>query len=281
MVALDLTQMDAVLLRYVSFLNSIFSVQQIYFVHNIKQSVLNTLYEDILHDDIAIDEIVEEELKRTIAKNYEGSAAHKLVVTSDLYTEGALTDLAKEYTIDVVVVGNKSELKGTRALPQKLVRMLSSHLLLVPEETRPALNTILAPTDFSNNSILSLQAALMMARQSGGTIESLHVYGIPSFYFPYIDTEKALEETRKHLDNRFLELRKKHALPSEVHFKYIDKKESSVVEMIEREAERGDFDMIVISVRGANNLTSLFIGSTTNDLLLSNQKTPLLIIKKR
>lgn len=281
MVALDLTQMDAVLLHYVSFLNSIFSIRHIYFVHNIKQSVLNTFYEDIISEDIEIDKIVEEELKRTIAKNYKGPAAHTFTVTSDLYTESALTDLAKEHDIDVVVVGNKTAFKGTGALPQKLVRMLSSHLLLVPEESRLALSKILAPTDFSNNSALSLQAALMIARQTNGVVESLHVYGIPSFYFPYIDSDKAHEETRKHLHSRFLELQKKHALPTDISFKYLDKKDSSVVEMIEREAERGSFDMIIISARGANNLTTLFIGSTTNDLLLTNRKMPLLIIKKR
>lgn len=281
LVALDLTEMDAVLLRYVSFLNSIFSIQHIYFAHNIKQSVLNSLYDDIISEDIKIDEIVEQELARTIAKNYEGPASHSLIVTSDLYTESALTDLAKENNIDVVVTGHKTELKGTGGLPQKLVRMLNTHLLLVPEEAQPALNKILAPTDFSNNSVQALQAALLIAGQVKCEVESLHVYGIPSFYFPYIDSEKAHEQTRQHLHGRFVELQKKHGLPADVRFKYIDKKEYSVVEMIEREAQRGSFDMIVISARGANNLTTLFIGSTTNDLLLSNQKMPLLVIKKR
>lgn len=279
LVALDLTEMDAVLLRYVSFLNSIFSIQHIYFAHNIKQSVLHSLYDDIIIDDIKIDEIVEQELKRSIAKNYEGRASHSLIVTSDLYTESSLTDLAKEHDINVVVAGDKTELKGTGGLPQKLVRMLNTHLLLVPEESRLTLNKILAPTDFSSNSIQALQASLLIAAQTKGEVESLHVYGIPSFYFPYIDREKAHEETRKHLHSRFIELQKKHALPSDTLFKYVDKKESSVVEMIQREAERGNFDMIIISARGANNLTSLFIGSTTNDLILSNQTMPILVIK--
>lgn len=279
LVALDLTEMDAVLLRYVSFLNSIFSIQHIYFAHNIKQSVLHSLYDDIIIDDIKIDEIVEQELKRSIAKNYEGRASHSLIVTSDLYTESSLTDLAKEHDINVVVAGDKTELKGTGGLPQKLVRMLNTHLLLVPEESRLTLNKILAPTDFSSNSIQALQASLLIAAQTKGEVESLHVYGIPSFYFPYIDREKAHEETRKHLHSRFIELQKKHALPSDIRFKYVDKKESSVVEMIQREAERGNFDMIIISARGANNLTSLFIGSTTNDLILSNQTMPILVIK--
>lgn len=281
LVALDLTEMDAVLLRYMSFLNSIFSIQHIYFAHNIKQSVLNQLYEDILGEDIRIDEIIEEELKRNITQNYTGASDHSLIVTNELHTESALTELAVDHQIDVVVVGDKSELKGTGGLPQKLVRMLNTHLLLVPEGARLELQKILATTDFSGNSVQALQAALLLARQTKSEIEALHVYGIPSFYFPYIDRDKAQEQTRKHLDSRFLELQKKHALPADIQFKYVDKKEYSVVEAIRREAEKGKFDMIVISARGANNITRLFIGSTTNDLILSNQTMPILVIKKR
>ena len=281
LVALDLTEMDAVLLRYVSFLNSIFSIQHIYFAHNIKQSVLNKLYEDIIGEDIHIDQIVEEELKRSIAQHYDGSASHSLIVTSEQHTESALTDLAKDHDIDVVVAGDKTELKGTGGLPQKLVRMLNTHLLLVPEGSRLALHKILAPTDFSSNSIQAMQAALLISGQTKGIVDALHVYGIPSFYFPYIDREKAQEQAKKHLHIRFSELQKKHALPVDIRFNYVDKKEYSVVEVIQREADKGAFDLIVISARGANNLTRLFIGSTTNDLILSNQTMPILVIKKR
>ena len=279
LVALDLTEMDAALLRYISFLNSIFSIQHIYFAHNIKQSVLHKLYEDFISEDIQIDQIIEDELKRSIAKNYTGQAPYSTVVTNEIYTESALTDLTKEHAIDVVVAGDKTELKGTGGLPQKLVRMLNTHLLLVPEESRLELNKILAPTDFSGNSIQAVQASLLIAGQTKGEVEALHVFGIPSFYFPYIDREKAEEKTKKHLHSRFVELQKKHALPADTTFKYVDKKEYSVVEAIQRESERGRFDMIVISARGANNLTRLFIGSTTNDLIQSNQTMPILVIK--
>lgn len=280
MVALDLTQMDPILVKYVSYLSSIFNIKQIFFVHNIKQSVLYNLYEDFISEDLAIDKIVEEELERTISENYSGKVPQQLMVTSDDYTESVLTELAKENKIDVVVVGNKNALQGTGALCQKLVRMLHAHLLLIPDETQQVLNKILVPTDFSAESAISFQAARRIAEQSGGQIEALHAYGIPSFYFPYIDTEKAHEETKKHLDSRFAQFRKKYFLPDHIRFKYVDKKNSSIVETIERVADKENFNMIIVSARGANNITSLFIGSTTSDLLVRNRKMPLLVIKK-
>lgn len=61
-------------------------------------------------------------------------------------------------------------------------------------------------------------------------------------------------------------------------FKYIDRKDLSVVEAIELHAEKEDFDIIVVSARGTSKIASLFIGSVTNDLLIRNRDMPLLVI---
>lgn len=281
MVALDLTEMDPILCRYVSYLSSAWNIKQLYFAHNIKQSELYNLYEDFFTEDIDVENVVESELKRCISENYSGPVPHQLVITTDNYTEGIITHLAKEYKVDVVVTGNKDALQGTGGLSQKLVRMLPSHLLLVPEQAKESLNKILVPTDFSADSALSFLAARSLVESSKGEIEGFHVYDIPSFFFPYIDTEKAHDQTKKHLHTRFQQFNKKHRLPEYVQFKYTDKGDSSVAEMVEREAEKGGFDMVVVSARGANNITSLFIGSVTSDLLLKNRTMPLLVVKKR
>lgn len=281
MVALDLTEMDPIILRYVSFLCTVWNIKHLYFTHNIKQLELYNLYEEFFTEDINIENIVEQELKRCISENYKGSTPNTLLITADNYTEGILTHLAKEYKIDIVLTGNKNALQGTGALSQKLVRMLQSHLLLVPEEAEATLKSILVPTDFSADSASSILAASSLVERFGGEVEAFHVYDIPSFFFPYIDTEKAHDQTKKNLHTRFEQFNKKHRLPVHVQFRYLDKGDSSVVETIEKEAEKGKFDMVVISARGANNLTSFFIGSITNDLLLRNRKMPLLVIKKK
>ena len=279
MVALDLTEMDEILLRYVSFLENVWNIKNLYFTHNIKQSELYNLYEEFFREDINLDQVVEQALKKTIRENYTGTSPHNLLITSDNYTEGILTHLAKEYKIDVVVTGNKDALQGTGALSQKLVRMLQSHLLLVPEETNHQINKVLVPTDFSSDSAKSFLAARSLVERTHGEIEALHVYDVPSVFFPYIDTEKAIDRAKKHLHTRFEQFNKKNQLPDYIRFKYLDKGDLSVVETIGQEAENGDFDIVVISARGANNLTSLFIGSITNDLLLQNRKMPLLVVK--
>ena len=279
LVAMDLTQMDAILLRYVSYLCEVWNVQHVYFVHNIKQYDLTSLYEDFFDKDITIESIVEKELERCIKDNYTATIPHELLITSDDYTESILTHMAKNLNAGVVIMGNKDELQGTGALTQKLVRMVSAMVLLVPEETKNQMNKILVPTDFSAASANSIKEAQRLAEKSSGEIEALHVYNIPSFFFPYINTEKAMDKTLEHIENKIKQFRKKYKFPEEMKFNHLDRSENAVVDVIEKYADKGEFDMIVVSARGANNITKLFIGSITNELLTQKRKMPLLVVK--
>lgn len=279
MVALDLTEMDPILLEYVSFLSTVWNIDHLYFTHNIKQYKLYDLYDEFLEEGISLEDIVDRGLQRTIDKHYTGSVPHTLLITTDDYTESILSHLANEYDIDIMVVGNKDELQGTGALNQKLVRMLDANVLLVPEEANREMKNVLVPTDFSAVSARCFAVAQSLVERSGGKIEALHVYNIPSFFFPYINTEKAIDKTKLHLSEKVKQFRKKYKLPDHLPFRYIDREDLSIVEAIEIHAEKEDFDIIVVSARGGNNITTLFVGSVTNDLLIRNRSMPLLVVR--
>ncbi|MFB9055790.1 universal stress protein [Mariniflexile ostreae] len=279
MVALDLTEMDPILLGYVSFLCKVWNIEHLYFTHNIKKYKLYDLYDDFLEEGITLEDIVDRSLEKTVAKHYTASVPHTVLITSDDYTESILTHLAENYKIDIMITGNKDELQGTGALSQKLVRMLDAHVLLVPEEAKHIMENVLVPTDFSSASAKCFKVANSLVERSGGKTEALHVYNIPSFFFPYINTEKAIDKTKLHLKEKVKLFRKKFKLSEQVPFKYTDRRDLSVVEAIELHAEKGDFDIIVVSARGGSTITSLFVGGITNDLLIRNRKMPLLVIK--
>ena len=279
MVALDLTDMDAILLSYVSFLCEVWNIEHLYFTHNIKQYKLYDLYDEFLEEGITVEDIVDRGLQKTIDKYYTALVPHTLVITSDDYTESILSHLAEEYKIDIMVTGNKNELQGTGALSQKLVRMLDAHVLLVPEEAKHRMENVLVPTDFSSASAMCFAVADSLVARSGGRIEAIHVYNIPSFFFPYINTEKAIDKTERHLKEKVKQFRKKYKLSEQLSFRYTDKEDLSVVEAIEIHAEKEQFDIIVISAKGGNKITSLFLGGVTNDLLIRNRKMPLLVIR--
>lgn len=279
MLALDLTKMDEILLNYVSFLCKVWKVKHLYITHNIKQYKIYDLYDDFLREDITVEDIVDKALQRNIEKYYTCSVDHTLIITADDYTESILTHLIREYQIDLLITGNKDELQGTGALSQKLVRMIDAHLLLVPETTKHQIKKILVPTDFSSGSAKSFKIAKSLAEQTQAEIGALHVYNIPSYFFPYINSEKAVDKTERHLQTKVKQFRKKYELGQDLKFRYTDREELSVVEAIENHALKGNFDIILVSVRGGNNITSLFVGSVTNALLIRHREMPLLVVK--
>ncbi|PWH84892.1 universal stress protein [Brumimicrobium oceani] len=279
MVALDLTKMDPILINYVNFLCTVWGMEHIYFVHNIKQYKLESLQESFLEEGISIEEVIDKELQRSIEQYYTADIPYTVLLTSDDYTESILTHLSKEYKIDIMLTGNKDALQGTGAMSQKLVRMMDANVLLVPEKTRHELSKVLIPTDFSADSANSFKVTKTIIASSKGKIEALHVYNIPSFFFPYINTEKAIDKTRNQLKEKVQQFRKRYQVPEDIPFKYMDRKDLSVVEAIEKHAEKEDFDLIVVSARGGNKIASLFIGSVTNDLLIRNRKMPLLVVR--
>lgn len=279
MVALDLTAMDPILLAYVSYLCSVWNIEHLYFTHNIKQYKLSDLYDEFLEEGITIEDIVDRGLQKTIDKHYTASVPHTVLITSDDYTESILSHLAKEYDIDIVVLGNKDELQGTGALNQKLVRMLHTHVLLVPEAAKHKMENVVVPTDFSPGSAKCFNVAQSLVERSGGKIEGLHVYSIPSVFFPYINTEKVIDKTKEHLKDRVKHFRKRYKISEEIPFRYMYRDDLSVVEAIELHAEKGNFDIIVVSARGGSKIKALFVGSITNDLLINNRDMPLLVVR--
>ncbi|GGW56352.1 nucleotide-binding universal stress UspA family protein [Winogradskyella epiphytica] len=278
MVALDLTEMDAILLKYVSYLCKVWNIEHLYFTHNIKQYKLYDLYDDLLEEGITVEDIVDRSIQNTVDKHYTGSVPNTVLITSDDYTESILTHLAKKYKVDIMVTGNKDELQGTGAMNQKLVRMLDTSVLLVPEEAEHKMENVLVPTDFSSASAKCFSVADSLVERSGGNIAALHVYNIPSFFYPYINQEKAIDKTERHLKEKVQQFRKKYKISEDIPFRYTLREDLSVVDAITRHAEKGKFDMIVTSARGGNKITKLFIGSVTNDLLVSHIKVPLLVI---
>src|SRR5690554_1231682 len=84
MVAMDLSEMDAILLNYVSFLSTVWGMEHIYFIHNIKQYKLDSLQDSFLEEGVSIEAIIDKEMQRSIEKNYSGTAPHTVLLTTEI-----------------------------------------------------------------------------------------------------------------------------------------------------------------------------------------------------
>ena len=278
MVALDLSNMDKIVLNYLNYLTQIWNIEHIDFIHNIKKSELHNVLDDFVEDTVHLEDIIERELTRVVKDNYTSSTSYEIHVASDNYTESIFSFFAKENKIDLIILGKKSELQGTGGMSLKLVNMINCHMMLVPEEVENKLEHILIPTDFTANSAKSFQMAMHMRKQQNCKLQALHVFNIPQVYFPYIDRQKAIDKTQEHLDNKFAAFTRRFKI-NDIPFKHFYRRDSSVVESIRKYAREENADMIIMSAKGGNKLTSLFIGSITKDMLLQDFRMPVMVVR--
>lgn len=279
LVGLDLTEMDKIVIEYISFLTNVLEIDQVYFIHNIKQLDVMDILEEYIKED-SLEEIIDKELNKTINTHYKSDTPFELLVSEDNYTESLITYISTKYEINWVMLGLKNEMQGTGGLSQKLVRMLTCSLLLIPENAPKSIEKILIPTDFSAPAARTFQVAKGVAESFKSSIDVLHVFNIPSFFFPYIDNKKAIDKTSENSQERYSHFIKKNKVNTEnMCFNSIYQGESSVVDIIVDTIRKKDINMVILAARGANKLTSLFVGSTTQGLILKNLTVPLFIIK--
>lgn len=278
MLALDLSKMDIALIKYLNYLSKTWDIEQVDFVHNIKQTELYSIYEEIADDSINLEEIISKNIQETIEEHIHSDIVYDVHISSDNYTESVLSHQAKSFKTDILILGKKSSLRGTGSMTRKLVRMIDCNILLVPENVACKLDKILIPTDFTVNSSSAFKIAEKLQEYNSFEMNTVHVYSIPSVYFPFINRDEAKDKAERHLKQRYQTFVKRHKLQN-IPFHLIYQQNKTIAELIIEYMDKEQMDLCVLSARGGNKITALLIGSITNELLLEEVKKPILIVK--
>ena len=147
-----------------------------------------------------------------------------------------------------------------------------------------AIQRIVAPTDFSRHSELSLEAAVEMAQRFGAELHVLHIV-VPQIYQsempemmmpPFEDlTEDMLAAARRRMDTWRQGVPK--GLKLETHVIESTRKEDiAICEFAGKQAA----DLIVIGSHGHTGLAHLLLGSTAEQVV-RHAKCPVLVVKPR
>src|SRR5690606_38921158 len=109
-----------------------------------------------------------------------------------------------------------------RLLTQALVNGAQCNLFLIPDGTRPKINKILVPVDFSEQSREGLSVAIDLAGELNATIDCLHVYTVPSGYHTSgKDYSEYAEIMKKNAIKEAASFEKKLATSTQLHFQYV------------------------------------------------------------
>lgn len=283
MIALDLSEMDKTLLGYTKILNLFLRPEEIHAVHVQKHEEIpdEVLIEFPNLREKLEDAYIQELVERIESFDIVGTSMKYKVLQGNPLKE--VLKKSHDEAIDLLVVGKKNASTNSGLVPQKLARKSSSHVLLVPENVNNELKKILVAIDFSDFSKLALQSAIDLASQCGAEIICQHIYEVPT---GYSKIGKSFEE--------FAQIMKGHAEKSFdkfiADFETEDLKITSVFTLnnqqkvaskIEECAEQFNVNLIIIGARGRTNVAAILLGSVTEQLIGSMEKTPILIVKKR
>ncbi|MTI29562.1 universal stress protein, partial [Xanthovirga aplysinae] len=187
-------------------------------------------------------------------------------------------------SVDLIVVGRKSELKGSGVTIHRLARRADCSILFVPENFQPQkLTKILVPSDFSERSKNALARAINIAKKNDATIICQNVYKVPVGYHytgkSYEEFALIMENNARREYEKFISSIDSRGVPIQPNFS-LDKNDNPS-NAIYQMSEDTKAQLIVIGAKGQTATAAIFIGSTAERLVKHNFRQPLLMVRAK
>ncbi|GMQ23436.1 hypothetical protein Aoki45_01180 [Algoriphagus sp. oki45] len=286
-VCLDQTPLDQTLIEHAAFIAKVNQTKKIYFTNVIKNL---SIPKEILEEFPNLVENMVNERKEAMEKLVEEHFPKiKGISISYVVKEGNLSKkilkLAEEKSVDMILIGRKVDLPGTGVASQRLARRASCSLLIVPEGSKPKINRLLVPSDFSEYSKDALEEAIMIVEKHGGNAEIIcqNVFSVPTgYHFTGKSYEEFTEIMRMHAEINYKKfIRRIDTKGLKIIPIYTKDDDDDPVQEIVNMALEQNVDGIIIGAKGRTAATALFIGSMAERLIQYNDSLPLLVTRPK
>ncbi|GHA61838.1 universal stress protein [Pontibacter akesuensis] len=277
MVCLDLSDIDEKLVAFTRSICQRLPVKKVYFVHNIKTSELSEDFRETF-GDIDLSKEVEANISDIVAEHFAGGCDHEVLVSEEPNTEVMMADLVKRYDVKLTLLGKRMSNKSTGSLGTKLLRILPCSILVFPETASFNIERVLTPIDFSDASVHALRLSKSLADELRLSLEIMHVYKLPTQYFPLISEEKAIKKAEEVVNGKFKELQKRHTEVAGVPYTLVRAAGKSTAERISLQLRKGKHDLLVLGLKGNNPIPSLSLGSVPTKIYNMDIDTPLWLV---
>lgn len=278
MVGLDLSDHDEHLIKYTYDLSNIFKPDEIVFSHIKTRNEIPDRFKTV--EDDSREEILEQ-IKAKVTKVFKDQKNVKCEVHEgtphfDLWRETFL------HHTDLFLVGEKNIRDGRKLVPEKFVRKSFCSVLFVPPVTQP-IKKIWVPIDFSESSKDAIEFAVQIREHCPGSSITCHyIFETPSI--DLVDSELRKEYVdyfRNESAKQFKDYIEKVPNSAKIDIKLTPWLYADVADHVKEEAEEALADIIIMSSGGKTRITSLFLGSSTSELIKLEKKIPLVILKQK
>lgn len=288
MLALDRSDTDLCMLRYVKLLANYYRPELIQGVHIVP--TLDKFYADFVQKNEAAflaKKTLDDTLKAELLKHMQFYFPDEPTINIDVdIIEGKpstkLLEEAGFRDIDLLVVGNKKDSLGSGITAKLVSRRFEGSVLFIPEKPHTQMHRIVVPIDFSENSARALREAWdIYTIQTGASVIAVHVIdSLPFLHYQTSRSNKQFEEyLRKDIYEAWEKFCEKYALPhGRIKFEIINQVDKKIAKAVHEYAAACQADLIIVGRQGHSRLTLAIMGSNTEKLLSIEKETPILII---
>lgn len=283
LVGLELSGGDSHLLKYLRLFNSVIHPKKVLFF-NVHQEI--RIPSPVLEAYPEIEEkinnvFIKDMVEKTENSHLSGCETEYEAIQGDVVT--AIIKKSKEPEVELMLLGRKEHKSRRHLAYKKMARKADCSVLIVPEDSRSSFKKIHVAIDFSASSKNALETALHIASIAKGEVVCHHVYEVPTGYYKTgksftefaqimkANAKKDYQKFIEEIDTKGVKLQEVFTLSENGHY-------SESIEQISTEKRA---DLIVIGSKGHSLLGSLFIGSTAEALVDSNNNIPLLLVKHK
>jgi nucleotide-binding universal stress UspA family protein len=286
LVAVDLTEMDERLVRFVHTLSKNIKLEKIYFFNVMKNMEVPEKVAEKYPDLMApMDEAATREIQYTVDNALEEkiNADYEIKVEAGHLAE-QIMKWAKIKEVDLIMMGRKSTLKGHGIVSGKVVRMAPCSVLFVPENLPNRLEKILVPIDYSDSSKLALEFSQMIASKNEGVkLTCLNIFDVPTGYsYSGKSYDEFAEIMKKNSKDTFKEFISKYDKKDvEIDVKFVIDEKGNIAEKIYNFAVKENPSVLAIGSRGRTKAAAMLIGSIAEKLIKINTKIPMIVVKHK
>lgn len=284
LVALDLTEMDELLVKYSSHLAKFLESEKVYFIHVARDlelpEDLKKNYPDLMAPS---DESMTDSINKLIEKSWESNYnCEKVVEIKEGDPSEQILKWVNIKNVDMMVMGRKRKMKGGGIVPQKIAKVAQTSLMMVPEGFSFKLDKIVVSVDFSKHSKLAVEEALAITNDKNIKLSLVNVYRVP---VGYNKTGKSYDEfatiMKGHAKVDFNEFIERNDFPEEMECHYVLDDDDSPADKIFEFASEQNADMIVMGSKGRTGLASILLGSVAEKVITYDSEIPLMIVKEK
>lgn len=286
LVALDRSEMDAQLLRFLKQQAAAFGIQKLYVLHVMRDFSAPSQIDADFQQRFAPEMPPDEQVEKALAEQLQDLLGANPGFEVDLdVREGKPYEKLLHWLgikrIDLLLLGKKALSEGSGITAKRVARHASCAVLFLPQDAPEQVGHIVVANDFSENAERALKTSLSLAGKMGELpVHSLYIVDFPpdNYYSsPDQGYPALLMEAAKDAGSQFRD--RLGIAEGRIIEAYRKNPDNRLIAQLLAYADEQTNAMIVMGAKGHSALQAFLFGSVTEQLAEAVARQPLLIVR--